>query len=184
MRRFRNSHRLELGEAISFEDVLTVIAVLLLLRVLFMVPLVNLDKAKTVRAKGDSYWSRQVAFVLAKGSHANQADSLALLPYRTAFDLAGSVSTRQENGNAWLIESASLDSNLAIFKHQPSDSSYIAMRIQAAGHGKSFQRGKLYWSEAELAWFTAADSIDYGDHASSKAFETELRNFTKSQRGY
>ena len=51
-----------MGEAISFEDVLTVITVLLLLRVVFMVPLVNLDKAKTIAARADRYWSQQ-AFV-------------------------------------------------------------------------------------------------------------------------
>ena len=41
----RLAGRAELGEAISFEDVLTVLTVLLLLRLVFMVPLVNLDKA-------------------------------------------------------------------------------------------------------------------------------------------
>ena len=53
MSRFRGAGRsggarVEMGEAISFEDVLTVITVLLLLRLVFMVPLVNLDKAKTI----------------------------------------------------------------------------------------------------------------------------------------
>ena len=52
--RFRGGRgvaRAEMGEAISFEDVLTVLTVLLLLRMVFMVPLVNLDKAKTISAR-------------------------------------------------------------------------------------------------------------------------------------
>jgi hypothetical protein len=55
-----------MGEAISFEDVLTVMTVLLLLRLVFMVPLVNLDKAKTIAARTDAYWSHQAAFVLSQ----------------------------------------------------------------------------------------------------------------------
>ena len=55
-----------LGEAISFEDILTVITVLLLLRIIFMVPLVNIDKAKTVRSKADLYWSQEAAHVFSR----------------------------------------------------------------------------------------------------------------------
>jgi len=86
--------RVELGEAISFEDVLTVMTVLLLLRLVFMVPLVNLDKAKTIAARADKYWSQQALYVLT-----HQGDSVRVQPYRTAFGLEGKTAMVTESGN-------------------------------------------------------------------------------------
>jgi hypothetical protein len=179
MRRHRGTRKLELGEAISFEDVLTVITVLLLLRVLFMVPLVNLDKAKTERAQIDAYWGRHAGFLLAQPE-----DSASLRPYRTAFDLHGGKAVLSERGPYLFIEAAMPDSNLLVVRQRLADSSYIAMRVQGPGHAKTFRRGRLLWSPSEGEWFTAADTVDYGSHPLSKGLEGQLRQYTKNERGY
>jgi hypothetical protein len=173
--------RVEMGEAISFEDVLTVLTVLLLLRLVFMVPLVNLDKAKTISARSDKYWSLQALFVLA-----HPGDSVKVQPYRTAFGLEGKSAMITETGadkNLYL-EAASPDSSLTVLRHNPSDGRFIAMNVQGQGHSLSFRRGKLIWSKEESEWFPAADSVDYGTRQESKDMEREFREWTKGRRGY
>jgi hypothetical protein len=163
MSRVRRHHRAEMGESISFEDVLTVMTVLLLLRLIFMVPLVNLDKAKTIVARGDEYWNRQAEWVF---SH--KGDSLKIKPYKTAFGL----------------EAVAPDSNLTVLRHNLADGSFIAMSVFGRGHSRSYRRGKLIWSQQESEWFPASDSVDYGSRQDSKAMEEKFRAWTRTQRGY
>jgi hypothetical protein len=173
--------RVELGEAISFEDVLTVMTVLLLLRLVFMVPLVNLDKAKTIAARADKYWSQQALYVLT-----HQGDSVRVQPYRTAFGLEGKTAMVTESGNGKnvFLEAAAPDSNLTVLRHNLGDGSFVAMNVQGRGHSISFRRGKLIWSQEESEWFPASDSVDYGTRPESKAMEREFREWTKGRRGY
>jgi hypothetical protein len=182
MSRGRRHHgRAEMGEAISFEDVLTVMTVLLLLRLIFMVPLVNLDKAKTIAARGDAYWSRQAGWVL---SH--PGDSSRVKPYRTAFGLEGKAAslTETEPGKTVYLEAAAADSNLTVLRHDLGDGSFISMNVQGRGHSRSYRRGKLIWSREEEEWFPASDSVDYGNREDSKAMEEKFRDWTKAHRGY
>ena len=168
-----------LSEGISFEEVLTVITVLLLLRIVFMVPLVNLDKAKTVHAKTDLYWSRQAVHVL---SHESPPEMIR--PYRAAFGLqdAEGLLTRTEDG--LYIEAASSDSSLWIIRHVPRTQSFVALRVQGQGHSRSFRHGRLLWSQAEGEWFVGADTVDYGSDPGSRAMEASFRKWTLKERGY
>jgi hypothetical protein len=175
------SARVEMGEAISFEDVLTVMTVLLLLRLVFMVPLVNLDKAKTIAARTDKYWSSQALYVL---EHAG--DSARAQPYRNAFGLEGKrvLISGMGAGKGVFLEAASPDSNLIVVRHDLGDGSFLAMNVQGRGHAVSFRHGKLIWSEGEGEWFPASDSVDYGARPESKAMEAGFREWTKGKRGY
>ncbi len=181
MSRVRRHARVEMGESISFEDVLTVMTVLLLLRLIFMVPLVNLDKAKTIVARGDQYWTLQAAWVLA-----HPGDSLRVLPYRTAFGLEGKRASLTESDVQKIVylEAASADSNLTVLRHNLNDGSFIAMSVLGRGHSRSFRRGKLIWSQEESIWFPASDSVDYGSREDSKAMEEKFRAWTRTKRGY
>lgn len=180
-RQGRGAARLEMGEAISFEDVLTVITVLLLLRLVFMVPLVNLDKAKTVQAREDKYWGRQATFLLA-----NPGDSAKADPYRNAFGLNGhAVQINPGAGEKTiLVEAASPDSDLTVVRHDLASGRFTSMHVAGKGHSLSFRHGQLIWSQAEDEWFPASDSVDYGMREDSKAMEKEFREWTKGRRGY
>ncbi|MDB5104062.1 MAG: hypothetical protein JWP91_1751 [Fibrobacteres bacterium] len=173
--------RVEMGEAISFEDVLTVMTVLLLLRLVFMVPLVNLDKAKTIAARADKYWSLQALYVLTHGG-----DSTRVQPYRTAFGLEGKASMVSESGNGKTVflEAAASDSTLTVLRHDPETGSFISMNVAGQGHSVSFRRGKLIWSKDEAEWFPASDSVDYGTRQESREMERGFREWTKAKRGY
>ena len=169
-----------LGDGISFEEVLTVITVLLLLRVVFMVPMVNLDKAKTVAATLDAYWERAAVHLLSAGDEDAEAR-----PYRAALGLRGeAVVVVTPDGPAVLLEAVWPDSSLLVLRHLPSARTFTAMRVQAGGSAMSFRRGRLLWSEAEREWFVGADTLDYGAHPSSEALERAYRAFTKRERGF
>lgn len=184
MSRFRGGRgaaRAEMGEAISFEDVLTVLTVLLLLRMVFMVPLVNLDKAKTISARTDKYWSMQALYVL---SH--PGDTSKVVPYRNAFGLQGKIGTLTEGEapKTLYLEASSPDSDLTVVRHDLADGRFIAMNVAGRGHSLSFRRGTLIWSKEENEWFPASDSVDYGTRKESQAMEKEFRDWTKARRGY
>jgi hypothetical protein len=177
----RLTARPDMGEAISFEDVLTVITVLLLLRLVFMVPLVNLDKAKTVSARTDKYWSMQALYVLA-----HPGDSAKAAPYGNAFGLEGKTAALNEAAvpNTVYLEASDSDSDLTVVRHDVKTGRFIAMNVAGRGHSLSFRRGSLIWSQEEREWFPASDSVDYGAREESKAMEREFRDWTKSRRGY
>lgn len=174
------SHSL-LGDATSFEEVLTVITVLLLLRVVFMVPMVNLDKAKTVSAtKSDTYWSSAVTHLL--GAETNEE---AVRPYRAAFGIRGGETVLVTRGARGVyLEAVSPDSSLLIIHHVPDTREFVALRVQGLGNARSFRRGRLLWSQAEREWFVGADTVDYGSHPSSVTMEREFRAWTQRKRGY
>jgi hypothetical protein len=181
MSRVRRRARAEMGESISFEDVLTVMTVLLLLRLIFMVPLVNLDKAKTILARGDEYWTRQAEWVLT-----HTGDSLLVKPYRTAFGLEDKVGIISETASPKTIylEAAAPDSNLIVIRHSLADGNFIAMSVLGRGHSRSYRHGRLLWSETESVWFPASDSVDYGSRDESKVMEEKFRDWTRTHRGY
>ena len=184
MSRFRGGRgaaRAELGEAISFEDVLTVLTVLLLLRLVFMVPLVNLDKAKTISARADKYWSLQALYVLA-----HPGDSAKAYPYRNAFGLEGKVAavSEAEGPKALYLEASSPDSDLTVVRHDLGSGRFIAMNVAGRGHTLSFRHGSLIWSKEESEWFPASDSVDYGTRKESREMEEGFRRWTKERRGY
>jgi hypothetical protein len=168
-----------LGEGTSFEEVLTVITVLLLLRVVFMVPMVNLDKAKTETAQEDSYWVSAVSEVLK--SKSNDAEAR---PYRAAFGIRGETTRVSRSGDDVYVEAASPDSSLLVIQHNPETREFVALRVQGLGSARSFRRGRLLWSQAEQEWFVGADTVDYGSHPSSVTMEREYRAFTQRERGF
>lgn len=180
MRRRRNRFNPALaGDGISFEDVLTVITVLLLLRVVFLVPMINLDKAKTESARVDAYWSRQAEHVLENGS-----DGRELRAYRAAFNLREGKALVTRDGPVVYVEAAAPDSSLLIVRHERESRRFVAMHVHGAGQSRSFRRGRLLWSDSENEWFVGSDTVDYGSHPVSIAMEKAFRNWTREERGY
>jgi hypothetical protein len=177
MRRPQRSPRRRHG--ISFEEVLTVITVLLLLRVVFMVPMVNLDKAKTESAKRDDYWAHQAAHVLSRPS-----DPASLKPYRGAFGLREMTGFTTLSDGLIYLEAVSPDSTVLVIRHAPDQKTFVAMRVESGGLSRSFRHGRILWGQAEGEWFIARDTIDYGTDPSSRMMEKSFREMTRRERGY
>lgn len=178
-RQRRTSSQSLLGDGTSFEEVLTVITVLLLLRVVFMVPMVNLDKAKTESAQADTYWESATAHVFGMPSAGEE-----VRPYRAAFGIRGGNATLTHDADGLYVEAVSPDSNLLVIRHDPDTREFVALRVQGMGSALSFRRGRLLWSQAEREWFIGTDTLDYGSHPSSVKMERDYRAFTRRERGY
>ncbi len=175
----RTSSMSLLGDGTSFEEVLTVITVLLLLRVVFMVPMVNLDKAKTETAQQDSYWGLAISHVLGTPPDVSEGR-----PYRAAFAIRNESVVVTRDGDAVYVESVAADSSLLVVRHDPQARTFIALRVQGEGSARSFRRGRLLWSQAEGEWFVGSDTLDYGSHPSSVAMERAYRDWSRRVRGY
>lgn len=178
-RQRRASAQALMGDGTSFEEVLTIITVLLLLRVVFMVPMVNLDKAKTETAQEDTYWASAVGHVLGMAD-----DDQDARPYRAAFGLRGETTVVSRDNAAVYVEAVATDSSILVIRHIPDTREFVALRVQGMGSARSFRRGRLLWSQAEREWFVGADTLDYGSHPSSVKMEREYRAFTRRERGY
>jgi hypothetical protein len=146
----------ELGEAVTFESVLTILTVLLVLRVVFLVPMVNLEKAKTVEARKDGIWDKTATRATA---------TMENNPYATAFGLGKAhvrLSTTADQDSVW-IEASMPDSSVVVALHEKKQGRYVRMHAQARSETPTCQYGQIGWSADEKQWFTWSDSVDYGD---------------------
>ena len=165
----RHRRKLDLGEAISFDSVLTVLTVLLVLRMVFFVPMVNLDKAKTEAARKAGIWDTTAARVLEAGAPGEK--SKAAEGYLVALNLGKSVlrsTLDTATGQVW-IEAVLPDSSVAVVRHDRRNGTYVRLHAQSRNELPSCQFGQLKWSPLERQWFSASDSIDYGDRGVSVA---------------
>ena len=169
----RHRRKLDLGEAISFDSVLTVLTVLLVLRMVFFVPMVNLDKAKTESSKRAGIWDTTATRVF-KGMQRPGGES-----YQNALGLAKAnviQNAAADSGTVWL-EAALPDSSVAVVFHDRLAGTYVKLHAQAHNELPSCQYGLLRWSPTEKQWFTVSDSVDYGDRGVSGAVLTRYRQW-------
>lgn len=166
----RHTKGLDLGEAISFDSVLTVLTVLLVLRVVFLVPMVNLDKSKTEHSGRDAFWEHSARWI---GTHGKVNDAHT---YGPAFSCENALVTSLErrDGAVWM-EAMLPDSTLLVVRHDTANETFASLRLQNRSSIPTFRHGRLLWSQAEKAWFTAADSLDYGDRPASKTLLEQYR---------
>lgn len=167
----RKPPKIDLGEAISFDSVLTVLTVLLVLRMIFLIPMVNVDKAKLEQVRRDSIWIHSARRIeLAPRA----PDSLAL-PYAAAFGLQGCHIVIERDGDGTTHVSAlASDSTLTLVEHAPQER-FSSLRVQRSNEHPVFRRGRLLWSPAERTWFATADTTDYGEDPSSIAYLARVR---------
>jgi hypothetical protein len=163
----------DLGEAVSFESILTVFTVLLVLRMVFLVPMVNLDKAKTEAARHDRIWDRTAQRVSKSGSVAGAG------PYAVAMGLATAraLLTPDRSDSVVWIEAVLGDSSVVVVRHDRGAGSYVRLHAQARSEHPSCQYGRLDWSAPEGQWFTVADSVDYGDKGVGEGVLREYRRW-------
>lgn len=159
----RHRRKVDLGEAISFDSVLTVLTVLLVLRMVFFVPMVNLDKAKTVSAKKAGIWDTVATRAVVgdpSSLGAGYQNALGLVTARLRL-------TKAPDGSEVWIEAALPDSSVAVVHHDLVGGRYVRLHAQSRTELPSCQYGLLRWSPLEKQWFTVSDSVDYGDRGIS-----------------
>lgn len=173
----RHRRKLDLGEAISFDSVLTVLTVLLVLRMVFFVPMVNLDKAKTESAKKSGIWDTTASRVVSSGVPGGAG-------YQNAMGLTKAMVREHvypQQGVAWL-EALFPDSSVAVVFHDRNRGTYVKLHAQSRNELPSCQYGMLRWSPPERQWFTVSDSVDYGDRGVSEATISRYREWLKEAR--
>lgn len=167
----RKPLKADMGEALSFDSILTVLTVLFVLRMIFLIPMVNVDKAKLDQARHDSLWIRAACRLERSG-----ASDPSIAPYASVFSLQGgrSVLERGADGLVLLSSSAS-DSTLTFVEHDPASGRFSSLRVQRSSEHPVFRRGTLLWSPSENAWFATSDTTDYGEDSSSASFLARIR---------
>lgn len=174
----RKPPKADMGEAISFDLVLTVLTVLMVLRMIFLIPMVNVDKAKLDQARQDSLWIR-IAHRLERAPDAR--DSLSH-PYLAAFGVEGCrIATTSMSDGSFVLSALSPDSTLVLVEHQASSGRFSSLRVQRSSAHPVFRRGLLVWSPSERSWFATSDTTDYGQDPSSVAFLARVRSFEETR---
>lgn len=165
----------DLGEALTFDTVLTILTVLLVLRVVFLVPMVNIDKAKTESERKDRLWTDATRYLETRARAGTTGEYDGLL---------GAVRppalVTMQGGVRW-IEAELPESTLVVVRHDLSDSSFVLLRTKSSNATPTFRFGKLLWSQPEQQWFPTADSIDYGDLPVSSQLVSSYRRLVTAR---
>lgn len=170
----------ELGDAISLENVLSLMVVLFVLRLLFFIPLVNIDRMNLVKAQKDEYWPKLSDYIATKG------DSGAVASYNSSFNLDGHrvLVTESGNGDIRYVEALNSDGTVTVIEHRVGAGRFDAMIVKGHSSVVGFSYGTLKWSAAEQVWFTTNDSADYGTRPESMAMKQRFREWTQKTRGF
>ncbi len=165
------------GDAISIESVLTIMVVLILLRLLFFIPLVNIDRAHLEKAQVDTYWKQ-----LSEWIQTRENDTVDVKPYIHAFELDGNKIYKTNSGKKWYIEALSPSGDIKVI--ELDDKTYISCFVKGSNAVATYQYGEMHWSETEHEWFTTNNSVDYGEKEFTTAMQTTFRKWTRDTRGF
>ncbi|HSQ43185.1 MAG TPA: hypothetical protein VLM37_12975 [Fibrobacteraceae bacterium] len=170
----------ELGEAISIENVLSLMVVLFVLRLLFFIPLVSIDRMSLAQAQKDEYWQNLADYLQQHG------DSAADPFYNAAFGLDGHriLITETGQGNACYIESLNADGVLTVIEHRQDSGRFDAMVIKGHSSVVGYRYGILRWSTPERVWFTTGDSVGNIGREESVSMQKRFRAWTHQYRGF
>lgn len=173
MSAFCRKQRVDLGEAVSFDSVLTILTVLLVLRVVFLVPMVNLDKAKTEAARKDGIWDKTAS---------RAVEPVGNCPYASAFGLGKArmrMSATRNDDSVWL-EATLPDSSVVVALHERKTGRYVRLHAQFRSETPTCQYGRIQWSAEEKQFFTWSDSVDYGDKGVAALAMARYRKWLES----
>jgi hypothetical protein len=168
----------DLGEAISIESALTVMVVLIILRLLFFIPLVNIDRAKLDEAQRDVYWKKTAEWLSAR------PPDTSARPYCQTFGLEKDAVLVSDAGQKRYIEALSPEGEITVIMHNQPRKSYISLNVKGHSSVVTYRSGDLRWSASEREWFTADNTIDYGEKPSSVAMQKAYREWTLKTRGF
>lgn len=168
----------DMGEAISIEDVLSLMTVVFVLFILFFVPLVNIDRMQLENARKDEYWQQLAEWLV---EHGKPASSF----YDEAFMLDGHrfYSADLPRGIRW-VEALHSNGTITVVEHDLKRKAYTAMIVKGHSSVVTYRFGAIRWSAAERVFFTSADSLDYGDRPQSLEMKKRFRNYSEQTKGF
>ena len=173
----RRRVKVDTGQAISIEDALSIMVVIFVLFFLFIVPLINIDKAKLEQAQQDTYWQILSAWI---GSQ--EINQSAAMPYIHTFGLKGQTVLVTDLDYKRYIEALSNKGDLTVIMHEGSR--YISFIVRGHSSVVTYRYGSIHWSSAEREWFTVNNSIDYGEKDFTIEMQDNYRAWTKVNRGF
>ena len=170
----------DLGPALAVEDALTVMVVILVLRMVLLVPMMSLDKARLERPEKEGFWERAYSYIL---GHKEAGAVKGAQPYADAFEIDGNaVILSDVGGSVRFVESADANNNLLVVRHDVGRQTYHSMYIQNFSAVPSFSHGKMKWSPQEKKWFRLNNEIDYTQTPESAQLQAQYAELNK-QRG-
>lgn len=174
-----DSEAMDMGPAISLEDALTIIIVILVLRVVLFVPLITIDKAKLYHAEKETFWQSAYTWI-----QSHKTPSPMLSQYEDAFGITGRsvVISEPAEGRTRYIEAADANDNLLVIRHDVQKQEYYSLFIQKFSTIPSFQHGSIKWSPQEKKWFTLNNQVDYNQSPESKAMQESYRKWAENQK--
>ena len=174
----RESDAEDMGPAVSLEDVLTVIVVILVLRVVLFVPMINMDRARLDRAEKETYWQGAHAWIVAN----KQASPLSA-QYEDAFEIAGKslVISESPDEKVRYLESADDNDNVLVIRHDIDKESYYSMYIQKFSTVPSYRHGRIKWSPQEKKWFTLDNKIEYNQTPGAVEMQQRYRKWAEKR---
>ncbi|KMQ50845.1 hypothetical protein CHISP_2196 [Chitinispirillum alkaliphilum] len=177
MSRRKRNIKCDSGNAISIEDALSIMVVIFVLFFLFIVPLVNIDRAKLEEAQLDEYWEKLTSWIETEEHHSAES-----APYKQAFGLYGQKVIVTEIDGARYIKALSPDGDLTVINH--TGQKYISFIVREHSSVVTYRYGNIHWSTSEQEWFTLNNRIDYGSEEFTTAMQEEFRLWTKANRGF
>ena len=164
--RQRRKNNIDLGDAISMEDAISMMTIVFVLFVIFLVPLVSIDKAQLERKKMDNIWK-----VAIDNNNLPKDNDLVAQRYVDAFEIDEEKwITESKIGNKRVIEALGVDSTLYVICHNLDNNRFDEMIITTNGETITYRHGILDKIRSSSNWFIVDDSYDYGDKKSSKEF--------------
>ena len=173
----RRRMKVDAGNAISIEDALAIMVVIFVLFFLFIVPLVNIDRARLEEAQQDAYWEKLSSWI-----DAQKADDQRARPYLNTFRLEGQKVIVTDAGDQTYIEALAENGDITVISHMGND--YISFMVREHSSVVTYRYGNIHWSSAEREWFTHNNKIDYGSEDFAVAMQKEYRAWTKENRGF
>jgi len=168
-----------LGEAISLENVLTLMVVLFVLRLLFFIPLISIDRMQLEKVSKDGYWQKLSDYLEVHG------DTTGRDFYSSAFGFDGHrvLVSESDVGDTRYVEALNSDGTITVLEHRVGSGRFDALVLKGHSSVPSYRYGSLKWSAPEQVWFTSDDSVGY-DRPASLEMSKRFRAWTKQTRSF
>ena len=106
-------------------------------------------------------------------------------PYLQTFGLENNIVRVSDIGaKRCYLEALSPDSEITVIMHDQRAMRYVSFVVKEHSTVVTYRFGEMRWSEAEHEWFTANNSIDYGEKQFTVAMQKAYREWTRQTRGF